>query len=1227
FENKHNSGLHKDDSDSDMEDDDGFTEACMLSSGQSIGQLTQTSIDPLPSGNSPSATVPPQPAKPTKQTGAWAALWAQKKDASLKRKCDPEDVVGFKSEESKPSKKARVDSDDNRTGGKVGISKGAMSQKASRIAADNGDVNPVLRAKWKKKILAIDKRAGFNENPGRLHAVRCSNCGKEQLVSSAYNISRFRKHYHTCQRKNRQRKKCNPTAQTNTLTSSFYTEYFKAAAKQDQSKTVQPKTPPKPLPCPGLGEAEEHRIPDYLRRTGASGGGARSIHAISKQLFKKKYRNLTRAQKSLVIDTQTHEHRWRNDQERLRKPTPLASNYKYINKMYRNQILGEQYATVKGLKELIEADTKTSPFQRFSVWAIEGKFDNHKVFLGLVEAMMQKVDQEEHGVGMQNFAYAPAWDEFSQIVALHSPRAHQFLREHFPTRTRRNMRVKEQFDAVNYTGPAGVACDDTKLLSGLRLYFDAKKKQYLLIGGTDGPLLIPDPETIHELMNDPTIPKGTKIRVWVVQIPLPGMLPIVVTAIPISDGMTAEALLPLTESILFGLQGKGICVISYATDGAEVERSVQRMLISKAHRVEHVVIPSPVPECSDESTPLPETKIAIPFFNGEPIVMIQDSKHAMKTFRNNLFSGARLLVLGNHVAHFRQVLEAVSEGSSPMLKRDVGSKLDRQDDNAAARLYAAATLEFLIEKHPEMLGLIVYLFVLGELCDAWQNREIGHDERLKLVLRARYFAYMWQNFLNASPIYSTSRNYISRKANVILHTLIDSLVSLIVVHRDWIPETVPLLPWLHSSEGCEHIFGMARQLVQDFTMMDFVQMIPKLRLKMREALLRPQSSVESNAKSAASGYNHMYLNPHKVDILKLSVFPSERDYSRIATSAAAEADSLIMLLGLNPSELHPSVPDKSEEHLPGIETFFRTAGEGSNSLAVDDDDGYSGEEGEMSERQELRDAVAAAEELLSTGNRLSKQMRHHLETLTNAALAVAVDDEVQLSSMLEPSEEDEEENNAENRRYLREVERELEELLLPEIDTNKPARPHFGLDDTTTEELSLDSLIAQRLRHQTQHAALAVCSESRQNTQGDNEGGIRRRIISAFYEDFRTLQEQGVTTGEGRQTRWKGKGPEVHAMGGGAGKSDRVLAGNTANAAAVATDAARKAASKRRAVFAKLLPNPAQARCLDLVKDARVSAVSPITLGSYGFVHTQTGIMLGHGMLDISSLLQGIDSP
>jgi len=97
-----------------------------------------------------------------------------------------------------------------------------------------------------------------------------------------------------------------------------------------------------------------------------------------------------------------------------------------------------------------------------------------------------------------------------------------------------------------------------------------------------------------------------------------------------------------------------------------------------------------------------------------------------------------------------------------LFSRDV-HKLDRQDDNAAVRLFSAETLRYLADNHPDFAGEIVYLFVFGELIDAHQNRTIPHAERLKLVLRARYFLDSWEVFLDQCG-YRKDHYDISREA-------------------------------------------------------------------------------------------------------------------------------------------------------------------------------------------------------------------------------------------------------------------------------------------------------------------------------------------------------------------------------------------------------------------------------------------------------------------------------
>jgi hypothetical protein len=79
--------------------------------------------------------------------------------------------------------------------------------------------------------------------------------------------------------------------------------------------------------------------------------------------------------------------------------------------------------------------------------------------------------------------------------------------------------------------------------------------------------------------------------------------------------------------------------------------------------------------------------------------------------------------------------------------------LDRQDDNAAARLFSAAALEFALFDNSEERGLIIFLFIFGELGDAYQNQEMSHDNRARLTLRAYYFVEMWKAYLRTTAAY------------------------------------------------------------------------------------------------------------------------------------------------------------------------------------------------------------------------------------------------------------------------------------------------------------------------------------------------------------------------------------------------------------------------------------------------------------------------------------------
>ena len=100
-----------------------------------------------------------------------------------------------------------------------------------------------------------------------------------------------------------------------------------------------------------------------------------------------------------------------------------------------------------------------------------------------------------------------------------------------------------------------------------------------------------------------------------------------------------------------------------------------------------------------------------------PVVRVQDPNHGKKTARNVCMSGARLLSFGNSTVHYGQLFNLCQQPESILYRRDV-IKLDRQDDDAAYRIFCAQNLEQLLDNGQlsnDNKGLFVYLFIMGKL--------------------------------------------------------------------------------------------------------------------------------------------------------------------------------------------------------------------------------------------------------------------------------------------------------------------------------------------------------------------------------------------------------------------------------------------------------------------------------------------------------------------------------
>ncbi|PPQ87308.1 hypothetical protein CVT25_002058 [Psilocybe cyanescens] len=682
--------------------------------------------------------------------------------------------------------------------------------------------------------------------------------------------------------------------------------------------------------------------------------------------------------------------------------------------------------------------------------------------------------------------------------------------------------VADHLAALDFNGPVALSCDDTKLFATYRLYWDAELKSYYLVGGIDGPLRVADPDSVKEVIEAAKSEKATKVRLWCLTIPVPKISPIIVAALPIGNSLDAPALLVFLIKILDGLIDKGIYIVSYACDGTEVERAVQRLFLEQASGRQYT-IENPCPSC-----------------------------------------GPTIIRFGVYR----------SQGAeTPLFSRDV-TKVNRQDDNAAVRLFSADVLKYLADHHPDYVGEIVYLFVFGELIDAYQNCSMAHSERIKLAHRARYFLNSWETFLHSCG-YRKDQYFISREANNILRIIIEGLIALIIIHRDHLPGPVALLPWLHSSEACEHAFGEACQLHQ--------------------AILRGKSC---NGKARAVGYTHTYFDHEGLDLAALSTYPTDAEINVLAQSAAQEANSLVALLGVNPEVLHRPQNIQPPVWLPSVRSWFDDELDflELDSKAKEDDSNI----GEAEELQQILD-----EEENSPISR-----SHHIDkkclSLTSAALAIVTEETTIIKTFAEVDEEELEDVIADEFAQVQQA-TELYKNLPALKAYDEPTRP-LGHGSAQYNDLDFEMLISMRQQHQTKQAATGVWTRKSKPVKGT----IRGQIIREFHQALKEAQdEKAAGTGKLRDDQWK-EGLREPAPGGRGGVINGVAApelagGNATNAAAAAATIAKQAATRRKKLFVK-----SQAPRLPELIEARVTMIRPLQVDDFGFVITANGVMLGH---------------
>jgi hypothetical protein len=186
--------------------------------------------------------------------------------------------------------------------------------------------------------------------------------------------------------------------------------------------------------------------------------------------------------------------------------------------------------------------------------------------------------------------------------------------------------------------------------------------------------------------------------------PLDGVAPKVVGLFPTNGKENGKDVKAILEELRNALHQRKRRVLSWALDGGSAEKRAQRLMLE-----------TEADDYLELHAPKYNITLKAPIVDGTPLIMIQDVEHARKTFRNNLTSGARLMLPESSVICYEYLLRMLGYEGSGIVQSDLMWQ-DKQDDGAALRLFNAQALESLLEDgkiREGMEGVFTPLSIFG----------------------------------------------------------------------------------------------------------------------------------------------------------------------------------------------------------------------------------------------------------------------------------------------------------------------------------------------------------------------------------------------------------------------------------------------------------------------------------------------------------------------------------
>jgi hypothetical protein len=403
-----------------------------------------------------------------------------------------------------------------------------------------------------------------------------------------------------------------------------------------------------------------------------------------------------------------------------------------------------------------------------------------------------------------------------------------------------------------------------------------------------------------------------QVRVWTLSLPLTagGVAPRPIAIMPLNGKVTKQELRGWHDTVEKMLADRGMHIISYNVDGAQVKRSLTHDLLNEARLAGRTKEWRFAHPCGPGHGHL---ILDVPLLDNDmPWVCTTDGKHAKKNGRNAITSGARVITAGTEIITYEPLAALATSEGTPLKKTDIIG-VDKHDDRATSRLCSGQTIEHLSRTQENPVALSVWLYILGSVIDAQQNREMPHEARALALWRGRLFLEGWRNYIDKHPHYSLSTHFLSHEYYDILMIFINSMLVLMLVHRDYYPD-LPLLLHVHSTEQVEHLYGCSRAETRAYTFVQFLLSLPKTMLLLQGQVLSSKGA-QADANAHRSGYLYSWWKETGINYVNLTSWVSNVTMEKQISTAHRQSNAFLGLLGMVlciPAPLFKSIVSTSE---------------------------------------------------------------------------------------------------------------------------------------------------------------------------------------------------------------------------------------------------------------------------------------------------------------------------